>query len=99
MVGNTTTGTTEVDVRGERVTFDGMELTAEPVDAVSLSRLYFLCLRQAARHRLGDVGGGIAATSEHQRHADRWQPASGANISVDTEAISGRRAERTDEKT
>ncbi|MGB2839378.1 MAG: urease subunit alpha [Actinomycetes bacterium] len=42
MVGNATTGTTEVDVRGERVTFDGMELTAEPVDAVSLSRLYFL---------------------------------------------------------
>jgi urease alpha subunit len=42
MSGNTTIGTTEVDVRGERVTFDGLELTAEPVDAVSLSRLYFL---------------------------------------------------------
>ena len=42
MIGNSTTGTTEVDVRGERVTFDGLELTAEPVDAVSLSRLYFL---------------------------------------------------------
>ncbi len=42
MVGNATTGTTEVDVRGERVTFDGIELKSEPVDAVSLSRLYFL---------------------------------------------------------
>ena len=42
MVGNDTIGETEVDVRGERVTFDGAELRAEPVESVSLSRLYFL---------------------------------------------------------
>jgi urease subunit alpha len=42
MVGNDSVGQTEVDVRGERVTFDGIELQAEPVDSVSLSRLYFL---------------------------------------------------------
>ena len=39
---NTTTGTTRVDADGARVTFDDRELTAEPVDSVSLSRLYFL---------------------------------------------------------
>jgi urease subunit alpha len=42
MVGNQTVGSTVVDVRGEHVTFDGMRLDAEPVDSVSLSRLYFL---------------------------------------------------------
>ncbi len=42
MISNDTIGKTEVDVRGERVTFDGAELRAEPVESVSLSRLYFL---------------------------------------------------------
>ena len=42
MVRNATTGTTRVDPDGARVTFDDQELTADPVDSVSLSRLYFL---------------------------------------------------------
>lgn len=42
MVSNHTIGQTLVDVGGERVSFDGDELHAEPVDSVSLSRLYFL---------------------------------------------------------
>lgn len=42
MVRNGTTGSTRVDADGARVTFDGRELTAEPVDSVSLSRRYFL---------------------------------------------------------
>ncbi len=42
MVRNATTGTTRVDPDGARVTFDDRALTADPVDSVSLSRLYFL---------------------------------------------------------
>ncbi|MCZ3385664.1 MAG: urease subunit alpha [Actinomycetia bacterium] len=42
MVSNTTIGDTVVDVRGERVTFDGTELSADPAESVSLNRLYFL---------------------------------------------------------
>lgn len=42
MVRNATTGSTRVDADGARVTFDGRELRVEPVDSVSLSRLYFL---------------------------------------------------------
>lgn len=42
MVSNHTIGQTEVDVRGERVTFDGVELRGDPVESVALSRLYFL---------------------------------------------------------
>ena len=42
MVRNATIGETQVDADGARVTFDDRELTADPVDSVSLSRLYFL---------------------------------------------------------
>lgn len=42
MVLNATTGTVEVDVTGARVTLDGEELRADPVDTVPLSRLYLL---------------------------------------------------------
>jgi hypothetical protein len=42
MVGNSTVGATVVDAAGEHVTFNGDRLEAEPIDSVSLSRLYFL---------------------------------------------------------
>jgi urease subunit alpha len=42
MVGNSTVGETIVDSAGEHVTFNGEPLEAEPIDSVSLSRLYFL---------------------------------------------------------
>ncbi len=42
MVANRRVGQTVVDTRGEQVTFDGELLRAEPIESVSLSRLYFL---------------------------------------------------------
>jgi urease subunit alpha len=42
MVGNSSTGETVVDPDGQRVTFNGELLDAEPIDSVDLSRLYFL---------------------------------------------------------
>ncbi|HEX5017538.1 MAG TPA: urease subunit alpha [Actinomycetes bacterium] len=42
MIRNTTTGTTVVDADGAHVAFDGEAVTTEPVESVSLSRLYFL---------------------------------------------------------
>ena len=42
MVANSTVGEVVVDPSGERVTFDGEPLEGDPVDTVSLSRLYFL---------------------------------------------------------
>jgi len=42
MVANRRVGQTVVDTRGEQVTFDGELLHAEPIESVSLSRLYFL---------------------------------------------------------
>ena len=42
MIANQRVGQTVVDTRGERVTFDGEFLQAEPIESVSLSRLYFL---------------------------------------------------------
>jgi urease subunit alpha len=42
MVGNSTIGEVVVDPSGARVTFDGEPLEGDPVESVSLSRLYFL---------------------------------------------------------
>ena len=42
MVRNSRTGETVVDPAGAHVSFDGEPLTAEPIESVSLSRLYFL---------------------------------------------------------
>jgi urease subunit alpha len=42
MIANHRVGQTVVDTRGEHVTFDGELLRAEPIESVSLSRLYFL---------------------------------------------------------
>jgi urease subunit alpha len=42
MVANSTVGETIVDASGARVTFNGDGLETEPVDSVSLSRLYFM---------------------------------------------------------
>lgn len=42
MIRNSRTGETVVDPAGAHVSFDGEPLTAEPIESVSLSRLYFL---------------------------------------------------------